>query len=126
MFGPGSPATRLEWDEVLKFAPEKLFIDLCSSNLRRQRSEVEWLASQDGWWGLPAVRGGEVYLIDHAYFSVPGPRIVTGLEILAQLTHPEIFEGLIPPDTVLKLEVGVAPDSLLQGMGDRFVPWPSP
>ena len=53
---------------------------------------------------LPAVKAGEVYLIDHVYFSCPGPRVVDGLEMLAQLTHPDVFSGMIPPDVVLKLD----------------------
>ena len=124
-FSPGCAATRLAWADVLSYAPDKLFVDLCSSNLQRQKSEISWLAAQEGWESLPAVRSGEVYLIDHVYFSVPGPRIVQGLEILAQLTHPEIFSGLIPEGTVLKLDTamaaGVAPDDI----GDCFVPWPN-
>ena len=123
-FPPGSPATRISWPEVVNYAPEKLFIDLCSSDLRRQRAEIPWLAAQEGWADLPAVKAGEVYLIDHVYFSVPGPRVITGLEILAQLTHPAVFEGLIPPDTVLKLDSEMALHSGPENIGDCFRPWP--
>ncbi len=123
-FSPGCPATRLAWDDVVNYAPDKLFVDLCSSDLQRHKAEIPWLAAQDGWASLPAVISGEVYLIDHVYFSVPGPRIVQGLEILAQLTHPELFEGMIPGGTVLKLDparaVGASPDAI----GDCFLPWP--
>jgi iron complex transport system substrate-binding protein len=104
LYPPGCPAARLKWDEIRDYAPEKLFIDLCSSNLTRQLREISWLAGQPGWYDLPAVQRGEVYLIDHVYFSRPGPRVVQGLEILAQLTHPEIFSGLIPDNTVAKLD----------------------
>jgi len=123
-FSPGCPATRLAWDDVVSYAPDKLFVDLCSSDLQRHRSEIPWLANQEGWASLSAVKSGEVYLIDHVYFSVPGPRIVKGLEILAQLTHPELFNGLIPEGTVLKLDparaVGASPDTI----GGCFLPWP--
>ena len=124
MFQPGCPATRLTWSQVVDYAPEKLFVDLCSSGLDRHKTEIPWLASQEGWNCLPAVRSGEVYLIDHVYFSVPGPRIVTGLEILAQLTHPALFDGLIPPHTVLKLDTSAASDAALDEIGECFVPWP--
>ncbi|MYC29189.1 MAG: ABC transporter substrate-binding protein [Chloroflexi bacterium] len=124
LFEPGSPATRIEWQLVTEYEPEKLFIDLCSSDLRRQRAEVSWLASQAGWKDIPAVRSGEVYLIDHVYFSVPGPRIIKGLEILAQLTHPDKFAGLIPPETVLKLDATKAAMSAPEDIGDCFLPWP--
>lgn len=125
-FPPGSPATRLTWDEVTTYAPEKLFIDLCSSDLARQRAEIPWLAAQEGWAELPAVKAGEVYLIDHVYFSVPGPRVVTGLEILAQLTCPEAVSGLIPADTVLKLDAGRAAGCPPEAIAGCFLPWPPP
>jgi len=54
---------------------------------------------------MTCVQNGEVYLMDHSYFSRPGPRTIEGLEILAQLTHPDIFNGLVPRNTVVKLDV---------------------
>ena len=101
---PGCNARRLQWEEVLDAAPEKLFVDLCSSDVDRHLREVPWLAAQERWHDIPAVESGEVYLIDHSYFSCPGPRVVTGLEILAQLTHPDLFSGLIPAGVVAKLD----------------------
>lgn len=124
MFPPGSPAARPAWADICAWAPEKLFIDLCSSDLPRSLREIPWLAAQDGWGGLPAVETGEVYLIDHVYFSRPGPRIVKGLEILAQLTHPEAFSGLIPPNTVAKLDQGLAAASTPQEIAGCFKPFP--
>ena len=123
MYPPGSPAARLTWEDVVGYAPDKLFIDLCSSDLSRHLEEIPWLAAQEGWADLPAVRAGEVYLIDHVYFSVPGPRVVTGLEILAQLTHPEAVSGLIPPNTVLKLDPAYAEGNAAE-IAQSFKPWP--
>ena len=109
-YPPGSPACRLDWKEIRNHAPEKLYIDLCSSDLARGLREVPWLAAQDGWLDIPAVQSGEVYLIDHVYFSCPGPRVIDGLEILAQLTHPHLFSGMVPPNTVVKLDHAEAKD----------------
>lgn len=123
---PGDPAARPAWQDICAWGPEKLFLDLCSSDLARARREAPWLAAQPGWDALPAVRNGEVYLLDHVYFSRPGPRVVQGLEILAQLTHPNFFSGLIPPGAVAKLDPesasGLPPDQI----GDCFRPYPGP
>ncbi len=108
MFAPGCPATRLAWEEVTGYNPEVLLLILCSSDLQRNLREVHWLARQEGWWDMDAVRTGQVYLIDHVCFSRPGPRIVDGIEILAQIFHPDLFSGLIPEDAVMKLS---PPDS---------------
>ncbi len=122
-YPPACPAARVPWPEVVACRPEKLFIDLCSSDLARSLREVPWLAALDGWRDLPAVRAGEVYLIDHVYFSSPGPRVVQGLEILAQLTHPELFSGLVPPQAVVKLDAGLAAGRPAQNIAGCFKPY---
>lgn len=124
MFLPGCPAARPRWEDICAWAPEKLFIDLCSSDLARGRREIPWLAGLGGWAELPAVCNGEVYLLDHVYLSRPGPRIVQGLEILAQLTRPDIFSGLIPPDTVVKLDPEMAAGCTAEEIGRCFRPYP--
>ena len=125
LYPPGCPAQRLKWRQVQDYGPEKLYIDLCSSDLARGLREVGWLAAQPGWSVLPAVRTGEVYLIDHVYFSRPGPRVIQGLEIFAQLTHPDIFAGLIPPNTVAKLNPLLAGQSSPEDIGRCFQPYPA-
>ena len=125
-FAPGCDAERIEWGEVVAAAPEKLYVDLCSSDLARSRREVPWLAAQPGWDELPAVRSGEVYLIDHSTLSRPGPRVVDGLELLAELTHPGFFAGCIPPNTVLKLDVETARGMPVERIGEAFFPWAAP
>ena len=125
MFPPGSPAVRAKWEDICKWAPEKLYIDLCSSDLARSLREISWLAAQDGWRSLPAVQSGEVYLLDHVYFSRPGPRIAQGLEILAQLTHPQTFSGFIPPNAVVKLEPELAAGCPPHQVAQCFRPYPA-
>ena len=124
MLEPGSPARRLEWQEVRSNAPEKLFVDRCSSDIARNIREVPWLAEQEGWGDIPAVASGEVYLIDHAYFSRPGPRVVDGVEILAQLTHPDLFSGLVPPGIVVKLDQDAASQRSPGELSSCFLPFP--
>jgi len=51
-----------------------------------------------GWRELPAAQAGRVYLTDAtSFFNRPGPRIVTGLEVLATILHPEAFSVALPP-----------------------------
>ncbi len=124
-FEAGCAAERIEWSEVVSAAPEILYVDLCSSDLARSVREIPWLASQPGWIELPAVQAGEVYLIDHTTLSRPGPRVVDGLELLAELTHPDLFSGHIPPGSVLKLDAERARGLPADRIGEAFAPWPS-
>jgi len=114
---------RVFWREVVEYQPDKLFLDLCSSDLARILREIPWLVAQEGWPELPAVRNGEVYLINHEYLSSPGPRVVQGLEILAQLTHPNLFTGLVPPNTVARLDPDLAAQCLPQDIARCFRPY---
>lgn len=123
-FSPGCPAQRITWSQVLDSQPEILFVDLCSSDLERSLREVPWLAAQEGWSNLPAVLNGQVYLIDHVYFSRPGPRVVQGLEILAQLTHPDRVSGCIPQGVVAKLDPVLAADCRPEDISSCFRPYP--
>ncbi len=123
-FAPGCPAERIPWEDVVAAQPDKLYIDLCSSDLARSVREIPWLAAQPGWNDLPAVRSGEVYLIDHSTLSRPGPRVVDGLELLAQLTHPDLFAGHIPPNVVLKLDPSAVLDDA-DLVGHAFKSWPA-
>lgn len=53
---------------------------------------AESVAQRPGWDGLSAVQSGKVYPFDDNLVSRPGPRLVDGLEQLAQLLHPEQFK----------------------------------
>ena len=124
MFAPGCPSKRLDWGEVREYDPDKLFIDLCSSDLARNLREAPWLERQEGWRDLTSVKSGEVYLIDHSYFSRPGPRTVAGVELLAELTHPDIFAGLAPKGSVVKLDAESYADHPDGAIGECFLPYP--
>ncbi len=52
----------------------------------------ESVAERAGWDTIQAVVNGAVYEFDPFLVSVPGPRLVDGLEAMAQILHPEAFE----------------------------------
>ena len=95
---------RLEWDAVLESQPEIIIVMPCGFDVKRTLQDVPLLAEKDGWSTLPAVKNGRVYLIDAgAYTSRSGPRLVDGLEILAEMIHPEFFSGMVPEAGALRL-----------------------
>src|SRR5487761_155018 len=119
----GERSLAIDWDHVVQCQPDVLVIMPCGYKIRRTLSEVDRLASKPGWFDLPAVRAGQVYIVDSpAYFSCPGPRIVTGLEILAQILHPELFHGLAPPESAVKLDWNEASPQGSAAMPARFLP----
>jgi len=86
------PSHRIDWKQVIDFAPEVLVLTCCGFSLERVLEEGATLAKYPAFNDLPAVRAGRIFATDgSAYFSRPGPRIVDSLEILAHLIHPEAF-----------------------------------
>lgn len=52
----------------------------------------ETLKAHSAWRGIIAVRQDRIYIIDADLVDRPGPRIVQGLEEMAKIIHPELFE----------------------------------
>jgi len=52
----------------------------------------ESVITRPGWETLPAVASNSIYPFDDNLVSRPGPRLVDGLEQLAKLLRPELFE----------------------------------
>lgn len=53
---------------------------------------AEMVKARPGWSVITAVKNGAIYPIDDVLISRPGPRIIDGLEALARIIHPELFE----------------------------------
>jgi len=97
-------SSRLDWDQVIVSQPEIIMLMPCGFNLERAVEDVPLLLNLKGWDSLPAVRNDQVFIIDaDAYTSRLGPRLVTGLEIMAEIIHPELFSGLIPDGGAVRL-----------------------
>ena len=100
----GEPSEKVQWTDVLKLQPEIVVLMACGFDVQRTMQESALLQKLDGWNELPAVKTGRVFALNgHAYSSRPGPRLVDGLEILAQIIHPEIFSWNPPPAAVHKM-----------------------
>jgi iron complex transport system substrate-binding protein len=53
---------------------------------------VESVGQRPGWENLAAVQNGNIFPFDDNLVSRPGPRLVDGLETLAKILRPELFE----------------------------------
>jgi iron complex transport system substrate-binding protein len=88
----GKESRRIEWTQVVAAAPESLILMPCGLSRAQTLRELPAVRSRPGWKDLPAVRRGEVWHADGpSYFNGAGPRLVDGVEILAELLHPEVF-----------------------------------
>jgi len=91
-----TPSFRVTMEEVIEAAPDVVLIAPCGYTAEQGVDEFRELklpamASAEGWNDIPAVRNGQIYALEaNSYFSRPGPRLVTGLEILAKVLHPTL------------------------------------
>jgi iron complex transport system substrate-binding protein len=86
-----TPSFRVTAEEVIDAAPEILLIAQCGYSAQRARDEYSAMAFPEEWNAIPAVRNSRVYAMDASgYFSRPGPRLMTGIEALAKILHPEV------------------------------------
>jgi iron complex transport system substrate-binding protein len=92
----GTNAGDIAKDQYVQLSLEQLvsenpdMIVLGSANFGGQTPEL--VAARPGWQGIKAVQNHAVYTFDDNLVSRPGPRVVEGLEKLAQLIHPELFK----------------------------------
>jgi len=105
----GEPAVEASWEQVREVDPEQLMLIPCGFDAAR--TAQEWRrgrADRPAWVEeLTAVRDGEVYALDgSAYFSRPGPRVVDGVALLADLFDPGYVDEALPGDAWLPIEVG--------------------
>ena len=103
----GEKSRRMDIDEIIKFDPDILVLMPCGFDIKRTMLEYEKLSENWKWNSLGAVKQGQVYAVNaNEYFSKPGPRTVTGLEILAKILHPDTFKGLsIPQNSVQRIDL---------------------
>jgi iron complex transport system substrate-binding protein len=104
----GEPAVEATWEQVRDVDPDQLMLIPCGFDAARTADEWHAARSMRPAWvdDLAAVRDGEVYALDgSAYFSRPGPRIVDGVALLADLFDPGFAGPSLPGDAWLPVDV---------------------
>jgi len=90
----GAPSFRIEFQDIIAAAPDIIVVAPCGYDAEQARNEYCAMPIPPEWNAIPAVRNGRVYAFEaNAYASRPGPRLVTGVEALAKIFHPEIAVG---------------------------------
>jgi iron complex transport system substrate-binding protein len=102
----GGKSRRMQIEEITKFDPDIVILMPCGFDVSRTIIEYEKLLEDSKWQKIRAVSCGQVYAVNaNEYFSKPGPRTVTGLEILAKIIHPDTFRDLqIPKQSIQKID----------------------
>lgn len=90
----------ITWHEALDSMPEIVVLMVCGFDLSKTIAEFQSNKSGPFWDAFE----GAIYAVDgSSYFSRPGPRIVDGLEILAEILHPTRFPKIRSDEDWVKI-----------------------
>ena len=94
----GERSVPTTWDAVRDVDPELLVLMPCGFHLARDRRGVaSGRRGRRSGTRSSAVRHGQVFAVDgSAYFSRPGPRVIDGVELLAEIFDPDGFVETSP------------------------------
>ncbi len=93
----GEKSRRTTWEAVREVDPETLVLMPCGYHLAETVAHWEATPKPTFWRELEAVRRGQVFAVDgSAYFSRPGPRVIDGIGLLAEIFDPDGFVETSP------------------------------
>jgi iron complex transport system substrate-binding protein len=105
----GEPSRYVEWEKVLEARPDLLVLMPCGFGLERTLEVSAEITARPGFGEMPCAQSGRVLAVDgSSYFNRPGPRIVTGLEILAAAIRARTDEPLPRGSGWVRMPVGTA------------------
>jgi len=102
----GEHSRKMGIEEIENENPDVLILMPCGFDVQRTVSEYEKYLKNDLRWNeLRAVKERKVFAVDaNSFFSKPSIRVITGIEILAKILHPDNFTELeVPNNSFLKI-----------------------
>ncbi len=88
----GKHSTVISWQELVDQKPDILVIAPCGFNMEKTAEDMPLLIEKKDWAKCDFVVNKKVYLADgNHFFNRPGPRVLESLQIMAEITHPDIF-----------------------------------
>ena len=100
------PSRKMKLEEIKEANPDIIVVMPCGFDVKRTINEYKKvLAGNPEWNELKAVKENNVYAVDaNSYFSKPSLRTITGIEVLANIFHPDVFGDLqLPEDSFMKI-----------------------
>ena len=126
---PGVSAERMRWEQVLSYGPDVLLLVPCyigkssEETMERTLEQLEHLASQPGWWVIPAVRDRRVFVLSHEMICQAGPQLVDGVETLARILHPDLFPMELRQGVCYKFNLEEGRSCRPKQLRQHFVEW---
>jgi iron complex transport system substrate-binding protein len=90
--------------QIAETNAEIILVMTCGYDAAKNFSQFNKTEIPESWRSLPAWRERRIFSLDaNSYTSRPGPRLADGLEIFAQIFHPDLFLAQLPVGAYLRL-----------------------
>ena len=93
----GDPASPIDWETVRDVDPQMLLMAPVGMHLPAAKRAFARTQLPEFWHDMEAVRRGRIFIVEPVYFERPGPRIVDGVGMLAEILDPDGFVDTSPP-----------------------------
>jgi len=115
----GEPSEATDWDRIREVEPDVLVLALRDTDALGAEAALGDATLPVWFDDLKAVRNGEFFAVDgHGLLARPGPRVIEGVAVLAELFEPEVYAGTGPVEAWRPLApIGLAGRHLADGPG---------
>ncbi|HKT33643.1 MAG TPA: cobalamin-binding protein [Nitrospira sp.] len=104
----GQPSRQVTMDEIREAAPDILIVMPCGFSPARAVTEASALCRQKAAYADLLLSAGRTYVVDAgSYFSRPGPRLVDGVELMADICSGTTARADRPAEAVRQLTADV-------------------
>jgi iron complex transport system substrate-binding protein len=93
----GESASPIDWETIRDVDPEMLLMAPVGMHLPAAKRAFARTQLPEFWHNMEAVRRGRIFIVEPVYFERPGPRIVDGVGMLAEIFDPDGFVDTSPP-----------------------------
>jgi iron complex transport system substrate-binding protein len=94
----GEDSVRTTWSSIRAVEPDMLLLLPCGYGLEETKLAFARMPRPPFWSELMAVQRQNVIALDgSAYFNRPGPRVIDGISLLAEIFDPDRFVDVSPP-----------------------------
>ena len=83
---------KLTEEEIVQLNPDVI---ITTYGYYVDNPKAEQVLAREGWAEVTSCKKGQVFDVDSDTVTSPGPRLIEGVETLAELIYPEIFENKI-------------------------------
>jgi iron complex transport system substrate-binding protein len=90
--GTVEPYPQLSLETIIAKNPEIILLGDSLHYGTQSGETLETIKQRPGWNAISAVENDRIYLIDPDLLSRAGPRMVIGVERLATLVYPELYQ----------------------------------